>query len=486
MILKWLYRESVWFTGACLIYCILAFWAVWSENYILMLVPLGAAAAIFFLKDVRLPFVLLCGSIPFSFNLMGMTNIGMDFPDEALMLWTTAMFPFFLLLNPFKFSVKKWIRHPLLWLQLLAFLWMCISVLYSENVVLSSKYLLKRIWYLVPFLIWPLFLFQDRKLMIRCYQWMFLTLLLVTCIVLIRFSAVGFRFEEVHDPLQPFFINHVMYGSMLSCFIPLAAGAIFLSRKFSIQWMLAIIGLFVFVLAVYLSYSRAAWMGVIFAMGTWLFIRLKWMHQAMLVFFALVLSAVLWLSQNNTYLNYKPKFEKTIMHESLEDHIMATIQGTDISSAERYYRWIAAIRMSQDRPITGVGPNNFYDYYKSYTITSFRTWVSRNFERSTTHNYFLFMLVEQGYPAMILYAAMIWSIFFFGQRLYHRLSDKGEKIIVISVICMLASLFINNFFSELLETDKIGSLFLLGIAVLVIFDLKKSPKYPASGIGVEI
>jgi hypothetical protein len=50
----------------------------------------------------------------------------------------------------------------------------------------------------------------------------------------------------------------------------------------------------------------------------------------------------------------------------------------------------------------------------------------------------------------------------------------------------LASLFINNFFSELLETDKIGSLFLLGIAVLVIFDLKKSPKYPASGIGVEI
>jgi O-antigen ligase len=227
-------------------------------------------------------------------------------------------------------------------------------------------------------------------------------------------------------------------------------------------------------------------MGVIFALGTWLFIRLKWMHQAMLIFFALVLSAVLWLSQNNTYLNYKPKFEKTIMHESLEDHIMATIQGTDISSAERYYRWIAAIRMSQDRPITGVGPNNFYDYYKSYTITSFRTWVSRNFERSTTHNYFLFMLVEQGYPAMILYAAMIWSIFFFGQRLYHRLSDKGEKIIVISVICMLASLFINNFFSELLETDKIGSLFLLGIAVLVIFDLKKSPKYPPSGIGVEI
>ncbi|MBK8686338.1 MAG: hypothetical protein IPN26_15905 [Bacteroidetes bacterium] len=51
---------------------------------------------------------------------------------------------------------------------------------------------------------------------------------------------------------------------------------------------------------------------------------------------------------------------------------------------------------------------------------------------------------------------------------------------------MLASLFINNFFSELLETDKIGSLFLLGIAVLVIYDIKKMPKYPTSGIAREV
>jgi O-antigen ligase len=130
--------------------------------------------------------------------------------------------------------------------------------------------------------------------------------------------------------------------------------------------------------------------------------------------------------------------------------------------------------MSQDRPVFGVGPNNFYDYYKSYTVTSFRTWVSRNPERSTTHNYFLFMLVEQGYPALILYAALIWMIFFFGQKVYHRLNDRTDRIILMSAICMLASLFINNFFSELLETDKIGSLFLLGIALIVVFHLKST------------
>ncbi len=160
------------------------------------------------------------------------------------------------------------------------------------------------------------------------------------------------------------------------------------------------------------------------------------------------------------------------MHESLSDHIMATIQGTDISSAERYYRWIAAVRMSADYPLTGVGPNNFYDNYKHYTISAYKTWVSRNMERSTTHNYFLFMLVEQGYPALIMYALLILTIFYYGQKVYHRQTDRFNKIAVMATLCMIAALFVNNFFSELLETDKIGSLFLLGIAVIAAIDLK--------------
>jgi O-antigen ligase len=151
---------------------------------------------------------------------------------------------------------------------------------------------------------------------------------------------------------------------------------------------------------------------------------------------------------------------------------MATIKGKDISSAERFYRWIAGIRMSRDYPLMGVGPNNFYDYYKPYGINEFHTWVSRNPERSTTHNYFLFMLVEQGYPALVLYASLIFAIFFYGQKLYHRLIGTEDRIIVMSVLCMIGALFINNFFSELIETDKIGSIFYLGIAVLIVYDLK--------------
>jgi hypothetical protein len=44
--------------------------------------------------------------------------------------------------------------------------------------------------------------------------------------------------------------------------------------------------------------------------------------------------------------------------------------------------------------------------------------------------------------------------------------------VVISVASMIGALFINNFFSELLETDKIGSLFYFGISILVVMGFK--------------
>jgi O-antigen ligase len=128
--------------------------------------------------------------------------------------------------------------------------------------------------------------------------------------------------------------------------------------------------------------------------------------------------------------------------------------------------------MSVDRPLTGYGPHAFYFYYKPYAVTSFRTYVSRNLEHSTTHNYFLLMLVEQGWPAMILYAALILVFFAVAQKTYYRFKDKFYKQCTMGITLLFAAGFINNFFSELLETHKVGALFYLAIGILVVLDQK--------------
>lgn len=116
----------------------------------------------------------------------------------------------------------------------------------------------------------------------------------------------------------------------------------------------------------------------------------------------------------------------------------------------------------------------FYEHYKPYLNNLFKTWVSRN--PGTLHHtqlFFLFMLTEQGFPAMLLYALLIYFIFYSGQKCYHWLADKREKIILIAVLGMLGAVFVNNFFSELLEQQKLGSLFFIGISIILGFEMKR-------------
>lgn len=434
----------------------------------LMLLPWVLVCGFIFLKDIRYAFYALIFTLPFSFQFLEKY----DMPDEPLMILNTGFFLLFCLFNYRRINLKGILLHPLFIAVFATIVWLVVTVVMSQNTPLSFKFLLKKSWYIAPFFLLPILLFREEKLIIRSFQLLFVAMLLIVLTVLIRFSAVDFAFDRVHDPVQPFFQNHVMYGSMVSVLIPFIVAAFVLSRKLSVQWILALAAIFIFLVATYFSYSRAAWAAVLFAAVCYGAVRLKLMPVVMLTFYAIVIGLVFWLSTNNTYLSYKPKFERTIMHESIEDHILATLQGTDISSAERYYRWIAALRMTGDHPIFGVGPNNFYDHYKAYTITSFKTWVSRNPERSTTHNYFLFMLVEQGIPGMILYAMLMLVVFYYGQRVYHRSHRRFDRVVVMGALCTLAAIFINNFFSELLETDKIGSLFYLSIALILVIDLK--------------
>lgn len=460
--------DKRFFWGSALLFLLCLAIALFRGEVLWLGIPFATLLVPLSLLDLRSVFYLQIATIPISFGL----DISMDFPDEFLMLFFTFIVILFWTRNYYTIQHLAIGRNPLFVIVALSMVWLLVACICSQQPELSFKFLLKKIWYLIPFFIFPLLFFQKKENIVRTAQFLLLPLFTVTVICLIRQAAVGFRFEEIYDPIQPFFLNHVMYGSMVSVVLPLAIGALWLSRRWSIQWTFSLLMIAVFTFATYFAYSRAAWVAVIFAAVTFLAIRLKWMHHLMTLFYVGVALLVFWLASNNTFLSYKPVHDKTVMHETLEEHIMATLQGTDISSAERYYRWIAALRMSSDYPLTGVGPNNFYDYYKPYTVKSFRTWVSRNPERSTTHNYFIFLLVEQGILAMLLYGLLYWCLFYYGQRYYHQLIDPRSKIILLTALCALAAIFINNFFSELLETDKIGSLFYLSMAVVIMFGVQ--------------
>lgn len=463
---------KLFFTGIALIFLLALGYSLMSGFWPVAFLPFVLLLSLYFIPSIEVPFHLLLISIPLSFPLAKVLPIQLDFPSEILQLFITLLFLIYVFKRRAVYTVS-FLKHPITILVLASFVWTGVCTMTSADIGLSAKFLAKKVWYLVPFFFFGFGYFYRKKNIGIGFWGMFVVLTAIVFSVMYKAKGAGFSFTDVHDPIQPFFINHVMYGSMISCFFFAILGAYWTGRKGSFYKLILLFSLLLYIIAIYFSYSRGAWGATVFGLGMMLAVRLKLGRYVIPGFYAVALVFVLWLAQDNRYLQYRPRFEKTIMHDDLMDHLMATIQGTDISSAERYYRWIATIRMSQDYPLFGVGPNMFYANYPSYGITEYKTWVSRNIEQSTTHNYFLFMLAEQGFIGMILYAALILFVFWRAQRIYNRAANKWEQQVILAIIGMLGAVFINNFFSELLETDKVGSLFYFGLAILVTFDIKQ-------------
>jgi len=182
--------------------------------------------------------------------------------------------------------------------------------------------------------------------------------------------------------------------------------------------------------------------------------------------------AASWLFVDYHYMRFAPNHDRTIFHTEFSEHIAATVSMKDVSNAERFYRWVAGVRIFIEKPLTGVGPNNFYNSYRPYTLNSFETWVSDNPEHSTIHNYFLLSLSEQGIPALILLLLLWLGMLFKLQDLYQQLQSPFYRTIAIAVASVLGMIASINFMSDMIETDKIGSLFWLCLGFVFILNRK--------------
>jgi O-antigen ligase len=287
-------------------------------------------------------------------------------------------------------------------------------------------------------------------------------MILLAGITLVRHAFYGFSFAEVSGASYPYFRNHVNYGALLVCCMPMVW---LLYKQDQNRWWFP--ALLLMAVALYFSYSRGAWLALpVGIMAAWL-VRKGWLMQVVSVAMVLVCLGFAWLVRDNNYLQFRPDYASTIYHADLKDHMEATYSMKDLSTAERFYRWIAGWRMGEEHPLTGVGPNHFYPAYRSYTVQAFRTYVSDNPEHSTVHNYFLLLLSEQGFPALVIFLLLVWTLFYYAQRNYERYADAGQRRLLQAVVAILAMIMVLISLSDLIEADKIGPLFYTCIAVVI-------------------
>lgn len=436
----------------------------------LAFIPLAFVAALLFFQRPQALFYALIVSIPWSTEINFTESLGTDLPDEPLMLLLAfaviAVVLFQRKINP---SLRK---PPLLLLLLfISLAWTFVTVCLSTEPLLSLKYLLAKCWYLLAFVGAPLVLKADKKLIKRSAVLLFSSMFVSTCVALVRHANFGFAFIKINDALAPFFRNHVNYSALLVFMLPLQV-AFYKATKNGWLRFAIILSIAIVLVAVFLSYARGAWLAAVVGLGAYWLAKKGWLLKAFILANLIVIGSVFWLQWNDNYLRFAPEHNSTIFHENFSEHLIATYKGKDVSTAERFYRWVAGARMGKERWLTGFGPTTFYQEYKPYAIPLFRTWVSDNREQSTVHNYFLLLLIEQGVIGLLLFLLLLGCLFWKTQTLYRQTTNPFWKTTAATIASILWMQCAVNFLSDLIETDKVGSVFYLCVAFLIVADAK--------------
>ncbi|WP_019949516.1 O-antigen ligase family protein [Hymenobacter aerophilus] len=431
-----------------------------------LLPALAGLGLVVLLVDWRLVYWLFFLTLPFSQEISLSGSLSLDVPSEPLMLVLSGCIGASLLMRRHRLPARE-LTHPLLVILALTLLWALVSAFFSVDSTKSIKYLLAKSWYLTPFVLGTLLLLRRPADLWRVTMLYIAGTVFTVVVVLVKQATRGFAFDATQWAVHDFYRNHVIYATVLALLLPFIFYR-WRSRQGAARlgWG-AVLGLVL--VGLLLSYTRASVLSLPVAGLFYLVMRLRQTRLLLAgVLVAALAGAGYFVSQNN-YMLYAPDFEKTVFNgENFEKHLEATYKLEDVSGMERVYRWVAAARMAADKPLVGSGPNTFYPEYKRYTVSSFRTYVSDNTEKSTTHNYFLLLLAEQGFPGMLLFIALVGATLITIETLYHRTAPGSEYRAVV-LACGLSFVIItfHLLLNELVEVDKIGSFFFINLAMLV-------------------
>ncbi len=441
--------------------------ALLRQQPALLLPGLLAVGGLLALVEWRWLYYLLFLLLPFSqeINLFG--GLSMDVPSEPLMLALTACVGAALVLGPNHLPRREW-RHPLVLVLGLMLLWTATDALFSVDTTKSVKYLLAKVWYVTPFLFGTLLVVRRPR-----EAWHFAAVYATgACLgvlyVASRHATRGFDFSHINWALHPFFRNHVIYATMLALLIPFAWFAMREAPRSRSRWAWRIaLGIMLFGLLT--SYTRASIVSLPIAALFYVVMRLRLTRLLLLALTLGTTLTVVYFVSGDRYMAYAPDYEHTVFNgQNFEKHLEATYKLKDVSGMERVYRWVAAARMIADKPLVGSGAATFYPEYKRYTVKSFRTYVSNNPEKSTTHNYFLLQLAEQGIPGFLLFLLLIATALVRAEGLYHRAAHRPEiRRVVLAATLSLVVIVFHLTLNELVESDKIGPVFFVCLALLI-------------------
>lgn len=441
---------------------------VQKDFYWFFLLPIVLIVLYYYFTAYDKIILLITFLTPLAVNISNLEmGLGVSLPTEPLMFGVLLIFIANVVFQN-KYD-KKLSAHPISYIIYLSLFWIFITTLTSEMPLVSLKFLISRLWFIVPFFFIAAMLFRKIE-NINKFLWLYISgLVIVILYTLSVHSQFGFDEQSGHWVMSPFYNDHTAYGAALAMFIPVSVGMIFFPEQKKITRLMSVIVLFILIVAVSLSYSRAAWLSIIAAVGIFLLVVLRikfyWVITALVVVFGLFFAF-----QNQII----DKLEKNKQDSSanLVEHLKSmTNISSDASNLERINRWQAAIRLYDDKPVFGWGPGTYQFVYSPYQRSKEKTTISTNLgDKGNAHSEYLGAMSEQGLLGLIIVLLLFGSAIYYGLTVYKKGNLKVKflsMMVTTGLITYIAHGVLNNF----LDTDKLSVPFWGFIAVIVALDV---------------
>lgn len=458
-----------------LLVSLITFAVVVTEAWWVMAIPGVLAVVYWAMVSLETLLLFTVALTPLSITLKhGGFNVGLSLPSELLLGGITLL----ILIRWLHQGSLPWkaIRHPIGAILLLQVVWLFVTSLTSEMPWVSFKALIRHIWFVVPLYFFMVKVFaspQHRQAFFPLYAY---PLALAAIYTLVVHAGYGFSKQTSTWVSFPFYKEHTVYGMALAFVLPYAMMHAW--RKTSMKpflRMLAMSLLAVLMLAIVLSYTRAAWISVLGAavFGLMLRLGLQWKHTVSVLLLSV---GMLWLTQS-MWMSVFTKND-TVSSENFSEHVQSVSNiSTDASNLERINRWRAAISMFQDRPWVGWGPGTYQFQYAPFQHASHLTVISTNGgDMGNAHSEYIGPLAEQGWPGLLLTIAWVWTVFSQGSKTYHQLVKGRDKDLLMVALMGLATYFIHGFLNNFLDVDE-GAVLVFGSCALLVAISQSAKKH---------
>ncbi|MEZ5083820.1 MAG: O-antigen ligase family protein [Bacteroidales bacterium] len=433
------------------------------------LLPVALIILLLYFVAVDKIILLITFVTPFAVNISDMEmGFGLSIPTEPLMLGVVVFFLFKLLYEG-KYDTQI-LKHPLTVLIFVNLIWLIFTSITSEIPIVSFKFVISRLWFIIPFYFFIILMFKKTD-NIKSFVWLYvISLLFVIGYTISRHVSFGLDEDSGHWVMRPFYNDHTAYGAILTMYIPVILAFGFDKKYSSSTRFISITITAILLIALVLSYSRAAWLSLAAVIGIWglvmLKIKFRWVLIGAIVFFGLF-----FLFQQQII----DQLERNKQDSSANfvEHIQSITNITsDASNLERINRWQSAIRMFEERPFWGWGPGTYQFLYAPYQRAKEKTIISTNAgDMGNAHSEYIGPLAETG----VLGSISILLIFIFsvytGLKVYQRSKEKEVRMISLAVTLGLICYYLHGFLNNFLDTDKASVPVWGFMAILVALDI---------------